>query len=904
MMFRVIDQVTAGVRRTLFFAHYVTAAYFALILYLSLVEGRAIEWGVEYGKIACLYVGSLYVAFSSRGPELRRRRAADAIRVARSLVQQLREKSRELLASKARTEAALDRQATLASDNAQLYEVAQQQRRQLTRIFDSTSDGILFVSADGRLEAANKRAGELLGFEPTTATGRQVQALIPDDGQAAGLGRVILSLLDRPMSPDHGYVDVPAARQILSWAARPLDAAGFTLTISDVTQSRDLIRELKRKSEQLEDSMRRAESASEAKSAFVANMSHEIRTPLTSILGLTQLTLDAEATPLQRERLHTVLASANSLLAILNDVLDFAKIEAGQLAVRKAPFSVRDTLDDVVMTFGVPAHEKGLELSAHVAADVPDALVGDHVRIRQVIVNLVANAIKFTDAGEVVVRVGAGTRAPEAVTLHVTVADTGAGVPAEKQRQIFEPFVQGDGSMARRHHGTGLGLSISTELVELMGGQLWLEDREGSGSTFHFTATFPLQTGVTAVEDATPALLDPLRGGGALVVDPHDVSRTVVVELLRGWGLVPSGVPGAAEATQALREASARGEPCRLVVIDAAIPGAEADEISQVLDALSPAPPVVLLQRSVDADRSRVATPSARVVTCCSKPVTRRRLLEAVRAACGLRDEAAGDYRPRTRHAQQAGPPRRVLIAEDTDTNRMLVEHLLQVRGHHVESVPTGPQALAAVARRVFDVVLMDLQMPDMDGFDCTAAIRTAEGAGSEPVRIVAMTAAALPGDRERCLDAGMDDYLSKPIDADALYAAIESVPIRSEPEREFQPSAFIERLGGDVDLAKRLSSVFLTEGPDVGDRLRAAIDATDPKGVATAAHALKGMLGNFGVPNAYAAVVQLEALGLEGDLATAEDAWRTLVGALDRLAPALHPLVIDPPETSSYRRH
>jgi PAS domain S-box-containing protein len=904
LIFRVVDQVTAGVRRALFFAHYVTAAYIGLLLFLAGYEGRAIAWTTEYGKIGCLYAGGLYIAFTARGPEFRRRRAAEAIRIARSLIRELGQQSGELLTSKSRTEDALTRQVALAKENARLYDVSQQQQQRLTQIFNSTSDGILFVNQQGRLEAANRRAGELLGFAPASVTGEPIAAILRNDGRHGDLADTLERHSDHPERAAQGYVDVVEPRRTLYWAAQPLGppgrGAGFTVTIFDVTQSRDLIRELKRKSQLLEESTRRAESASAAKSAFVANMSHEIRTPLTSILGLTQLALDGEPTVEQHERLATVMASAESLLAILNDVLDFARIEADQLPLRPASFSLRDTLDDVLHTFGFAAQAKGLELRGHVTPAVPDALIGDAGRLRQILVNLVANAVKFTDAGEVAVRVTLDGQTPGSVTVHVAVSDTGNGVPAGKQHQIFEPFVQADASSTRRHAGSGLGLSICSQLVGLMGGELWLEDQAEPGSTFHFTATFPVQREAADPNASFAASLGSLRGAAVLVAVANPGSRELVASLLTAWGMHPESVDDGTSALRALEAAASHGRPFRIALLDHALTGTPAADLCDTLARSSvPEPRIVLLKPMVTPDCAPLRHP--RVTAYCPTPVTRRRLLDAMLLAGGL--HVAG---PREANPKPPGTPDRpcrVLIAEDTKTNRLLVEHLLRDRGHRVSGAATGQEAIHAVSRDAFDVILMDLQMPDMDGFECAERIRDILRGSATPIRIVAMTAAAMPGDPQRCLDAGMDDYLAKPIDRDALYSAVEAI-VGQDRETSFQPAAFVARLGGDVELAQRLSRVFLSEAPDLLAQVQSALERRDADAVAASAHALKGMLGNFGASDAYATAARLEATAVDGDLTSAAELCRTLETALDRLTPALHPLIVDARDTSSYPRH
>ena len=552
-------------------------------------------------------------------------------------------------------------------------------------------------------------------------------------------------------------------------------------------------------------------------------------------------------------------------------------------------------------TFGFSAHEKGLEFCCYTAPDVPDVLVGDGARLRQVLVNLAANAIKFTDVGGVLIDVRAERGLPDATTLHVTVSDTGCGVPVNKRREIFEPFTQADASSTRRHQGTGLGLPISVQLVELMGGRLWFEDRAGPGSTFHFTATLGLEPNAET-PPCSPPLLAPLLGCRALVADSHDVARAGVVEQLNAWGMACVGCPDAASALIALQTALDRKAPFRLAIIDGSLP--ELDVLCDAILADSRiAQTTIMLRPILASDGPPLRHLHPQIAAYCTKPATRQRLVEALAAGCDFADVGAPGTGVAPPAVNDPVVPRRVLIAEDSTTNRHLVEHLLTSRGHRTEGVATGVDALAAVTERQFDVILMDLQMPGMDGFACTNAIRSTEAAETRPLRIVAMTAAALPGDRERCLAAGMDDYLSKPIVLSALYAAVERAPLRDRQPAHpgFHPPAFVARLGGDVDLARRLSRLVLAEAPMRMTQLRRAVEGRDPEGIGAAAHALKGMLGNLGVPEADALAARLEALGLSGDLTEAESLQRALVGVVERITPALRPLADEASDDSHH---
>jgi two-component system sensor histidine kinase/response regulator len=513
----------------------------------------------------------------------------------------------------------------------------------------------------------------------------------------------------------------------------------------------------------------KAEEATRAKSQFLANMSHEIRTPMNGIIGAADLLADTELVTMQREFLGMITQSADSLLHLINDILDFSKIEAGRVELESVPFHLRDTLADALQALAGKAAEKQLELACHVALDVPDGLEGDPHRLRQVIINLVGNAVRFTETGEVVVDVSVETLANGDARLHFAVSDTGPGIPPEKQKMIFEAFTQADASFTRRYGGTGLGLAISTQLVQLMGGKLDLQSEVGKGSVFQFTAPF------TLAEDKTPeppAEQSSLYELPVLVVDDNKTNRRIVEEMTLAWGMRPLAVDSGPKALAALKNAAAVGRPFRLILLDAMMPQMDGFAVAeQIARHAELGKPKIIMLSSARKDETAGQTAALGISRYLLKPLRQSDVLETILAVIGVAEEAE---QPSPEKTDESQPVLRILVAEDNTINQRLVSRLLERRGHKATIVPDGKQALAALDQDKFDLVLMDVMMPEMDGFQATAAIREKEKTTGGHIPIIAMTAHALKGDREECLAAGMDDYISKPMRASEFYEVIE----------------------------------------------------------------------------------------------------------------------------------
>jgi PAS domain S-box-containing protein len=787
----------------------------------------------------------------------------------------------------------------------QAKHLAEESQKRTRLIVDTAYDAYVAMNANGAIIDWNRQAELTFGWSREQAVDRLLHELIiPPAYRAAHVAGVrnFLTTGEGPLL--NRRIEVTALRRDGSEFPAELTISPirygsewfFSAFLHDITKRKQAEAELRRARDA-------AEAASKAKSEFLANMSHEIRTPMNAILGMTELVLDTPLNLEQRDYLETVKKSTDALLAVINDILDFSKIEAGKLELDSAPFDLRDSLGDMLSTLALRAHQKGLELACHIAPEVPETVIGDSMRLRQILINLVGNAIKFTERGEVVVDVGLADKRPaddgrSSWTLNFQVRDTGIGIPADKQALIFEAFAQADGSTTRRYGGTGLGLAISTRLVERMGGRIWVESTPGKGSVFHFSAQFARHG--AALERPGPSEPDRLRDLSVLVVDDNATNRFILFETLSHWHMRPTTVSSAAAALQALESAQKGGEPFALVLLDAHMPEMDgfmlAERIHQHPD-LTGATVMMLSSACQPVEKSRCQ--ELGLAAYLTKPIKQADLYRAILTALGT-PEAKPKAAPPVPAAPRTPGPLRILLAEDNAVNQKLAVRLLEKQGHTIVVAVNGKEAVEMVQQQPFDLVLMDVQMPEMDGFDATAAIRHREHGTGRHVPILAMTAYAMKGDRERCLASGMDGYISKPIQPREMWetitqfvnprgpAAEDETPTLEEvlDRREIQ-----ERVGGDTTLLRELIEVFFEDSPKMWQNLSAALAVGDAAKLSRAAHTIKGAVGVFGAQTAYEAAERLERLARRGDLTQAADTAAQLEAALERLKPMLREL-------------
>ncbi len=769
------------------------------------------------------------------------------------------------------------------------------------RIVETTPDGYYEVDINGNYSYFNDSMCDLLGYSRVEMTGMNHRAYLDDENTQKllnGINQVYrtresVKALDFTFKRRDGSRRYAESSITLITDSRG-EPTGFGGFLRDVTE--------RRQAQALAQAKMAAETANREKSRFLANMSHEIRTPLNSIIGLIELMLETDLRPDQREDLDVVISSAYALLSLINNLLDFSKIEADKFELENAPLDLRDFMKDTLRMMGMRTQTKGLELAYRVAADVPDRLVGDPGRLRQILLNLIENAVKFTEEGEVVVNVATNQYTDNKADLCFSVEDTGIGIPRDKQKDIFSAFKQVDAKTTNRYGGTGLGLAVSSQLVRLMGGELTVSSEPGQGSRFEFSAAFKRLPEEQVKPDETAA--DDLQGTRILVVDDNAMTRRLTKEMLDSWRLETQFASNTEEARQIL----SGDRTAELVMIDSDMPGSDGFSLARWIKDQQIKDLRVVMMLTFPHLKRKAEFEELGVKGSVIKPFNPPELHNLLLVA--LDKKKADKARPQKKPEAKSKAARRslkIMVAEDTPFNQTFILRLLEKSGFYPILVENGRQAVEAFNPDAIDVILMDVQMPELDGFEATREIRKLEARSGGHVPIIAMTAYATEGDRERCLEAGMDDYVSKPISASKLFQAIDAL-VPPVPEEESSGSAgrvadgqgsvslnaggLMRSFENNHHLFQELVEIFINDYPQMLNTLRHSLESTDAETLSRTAHSLKGMLRNFQAEAAAETAFELEQIGQQGKLDGADPVVDSLVGQLDDVARKLKQLV------------
>ncbi len=759
----------------------------------------------------------------------------------------------------------------------------------------------------GTITDWNAQAETTFGWSAEDAIGQSANRMIQIDDQAGARRSLADLLVSDSDVPLQRRIEVTGRRKTGELFPAEMTISGIAMGsyrliavfVHDVT-------ERKLAERQMEEARQSAEMANRAKSEFLANMSHEIRTPLNGVIGMTDLALETEMTQEQREYLDTVKLSADSLLGVINDILDFSKIEAGKVDLEEIRFDIRECVETTLKTLALRADEKGLELLCEIGQDIPIALLGDSGRLRQIVTNLIGNAIKFTAKGEVALRVSSEVGEGEERRLHFRVSDTGIGIAPGKLESIFESFSQADTSTTREYGGTGLGLTISKRLVEIMGGRIWISSVLGEGSEFHFT--LPLKEAEMLERTSSPeATSQMLSGIKVLIIDDNKTNRRILEGLLTQWDMRPTSAADGESALQCMAEAQASGEYFELILTDMHMPKMDGFGLVQKIHEDHSATTATIMMLSSGGHRGDAARcQELGIAAYLLKPVRQTELKEAIARAVGA-SKAQGAPKMITQKTLQAERSANdflnILLAEDNHINQKLAVRLLEKRGHTVTVVNNGLEAVLTLEKRSFDLVLMDIQMPEMDGITATGAIRSREQQTGVRQPIVAMTALVMKGDRERCLNADMDGYLSKPIRPQELESVLERytghkreshAPVEEAspaPHQAIDVPELMERIDGDLGFVAELLEIFSEDYPQKMKAIRSCIQSSDADGLKRGAHSLKGALGNLAAVHAASLAARLEQIGASGDVEGARLVLDELDEELPRVVSSMNEL-------------